>query len=78
MARATSRSVCRKAGTAKGFKFSKAMMDAEVEWDEKAMDKFLAKPKKFVPKTKMVFTGLKKKSDRDNLIAFLKEATKAK
>jgi cytochrome c2 len=29
-----------------------------------------------VPKTKMAFPGLKKKAQRDNVIAYLKEATK--
>ena len=39
-------------------------------------DKYLTKPKKLVPKTKMRFAGLKKKSQRENLIAYLKKATK--
>ena len=42
------------------------------------LDKFLTAPRKLVPNTKMAFFGLEKKSDRDNLIAYLKEATKAK
>ena len=68
----------RKAGTAKKFRFSKAMKGSNVVWDEKTLDEYLTKPRKFIPKTKMVFSGLKKKSDRDNLIAYLKEATKTK
>ncbi len=66
----------RKAGTAAGFKFSKAMKASGIVWDADMLDSYLTKPKKLVPKTKMAFAGLKKKSDRDNVIAYLKEATK--
>jgi cytochrome c len=66
----------RKAGTVKKFRYSKALKKSGVVWDEKSLDAFLAKPRKFVKGTKMSFPGLKKKADRDNLIAFLKEATK--
>lgn len=67
----------RAAGTAEGFKkYSKAMKDSGVTWDEETLDKYLTKPKKFIPKNKMAFAGLRKESQRDNLIAYLKEATK--
>ncbi len=66
----------RTSGTAEGFKFSKAMKAAAIVWDEETVDGYLANPKKYVPKTKMAFKGLKKEADRDNVIAYLKEATK--
>ena len=66
----------RTAGTVKGFRYSKAMKKSGVVWDDKTLDTFLTKPEKFVPGTKMKFRGLKKKTDRDNLIAYLKEAAK--
>ncbi len=66
----------RKAGTVKGFRYSKAMKKSGVVWDEKSLDAYLIKPRKFVPGTKMIFAGLKKKSDRENLIAYLKQAAK--
>ena len=66
----------RKAGTVKKFRYSKALKKSGVVWNEKSLDEFLAKPRKFVKGTKMSFPGLKKKADRDNLIAFLKESTK--
>ena len=37
------------------------------------LNDFLKKPKKVIKGTKMVFKGLKKQSDRDAVIAFLKE-----
>ena len=66
----------RTSGTAEGFKFSKAMKAAKVVWDEENLDKYLTKPKKFIPKTKMAFAGLKKEKQRADIIAYLKEATK--
>ena len=66
----------RTAGTVEGFKYSKAMAESGIVWDDKTMDEFLAKPKTVVPKTRMAFPGLKKEADRANLIAYLKEATK--
>ena len=65
----------RTSGTTEGFKYSKAMKEAAVVWDEATLDEYLTKPRKFVPKTKMAFAGLKKQEQRDDLIAYLKEAT---
>ena len=62
----------RKAGSVKGYKYSKAMKNSGVVWDEESLDKFLTKPRKFIPKTKMAFRGIKNKSLRDDLISFLK------
>jgi cytochrome c len=65
----------RTSGMTEGFRFSKAMKGAAVVWDEKTLDEFLTKPKKFVPKTKMSFPGLKKAQQREDIIAYLKQAT---
>lgn len=66
----------RKAGIAKGFRYSKAMKASGLVWNDENLDKYLTKPRKFIPKNKMAFAGIKKKADRDNVIAYLKEATK--
>ena len=66
----------RQAGTVKNFRYSKAMKKSGIIWNEKTLDQFMAKPKKFIKGTKMAFRGLKKKSQRDDLIAYLKKATK--
>lgn len=71
----------RKAGAVEKFKYSKAMRKKGEEgmvWDVANIDAYLEKPRKFIPKNKMAFVGLKKKADRDNVIAYLKEATKKK
>jgi cytochrome c len=64
----------REAGTVEGFKYSSAMADSGLVWDEETLDLFLAKPKEVVPKTKMAFPGLKKETDRQDVIAYMKEA----
>ena len=66
----------RKAGVVAGFKYSKAMLKSGITWDDANLDKYLTKPKKLLPKTKMRLAGLKKKSQRENIIAYLKQATK--
>jgi len=65
----------RVAGTTPGAKYSKAMIAAGEEgliWNEAELDAFLTKPKAYLKKTKMTFSGLKRENDRSNLIAFLK------
>ncbi len=66
----------RTAGTLEDFKYSNAMKDSGIVWDEETLDSFLKKPKDMVPKTRMAFPGLKKEQDRMDVIAYLKEATK--
>jgi len=64
----------RQAGSVEGYKYSAAMASSGIVWDEATLDAFLAKPKDVVPKTKMAFAGLKKEVQRQDLIAYLKEA----
>lgn len=66
----------RKAGSVKGFRYSKAMKNYGVTWTAKTLDRYLTKPRKVVKGTKMSFRGLKKKADRDNVIAYIIEAGK--
>ena len=69
-----------KAGAKEGFKYSKAMMKAAEDglvWDEANIDKYLASPKKFIPKNKMAFAGLKKETQRADVIAYLKKFSPA-
>ena len=64
----------RTAGTVEGFKYSTAMKDSGIVWDEETLDSFLEKPKQVVPKTRMAFPCLRKEQDRMDVIAYLKEA----
>ncbi len=63
------------AGSVDGFRYSKAMAGAGEDglvWNEEELAAFLAKPKDYMKKTKMSFAGLKKDSDIEAVIAYLK------
>jgi cytochrome c len=62
----------RAAGAVEGYKYSKAMAELGLVWDEETMAGFLAKPKKYLKGTKMAFVGLRKESDIADVIAYLK------
>jgi cytochrome c len=64
--------VGRKAASVEGFKYSKAMEDADITWDDANLDGYLTKPKEFIQGNKMSFAGIKKESQRQDLIAYLK------
>ncbi|MCJ9430295.1 c-type cytochrome [Kordiimonas marina] len=65
----------RKVGTSEGYKYSKALQDADFVWTEAKLDKWLTKPQAFLPGNKMPFAGLKSAQERKNLIAYLRQAT---
>jgi len=69
-------------GSSKVWRFSPAMKkagkgDKPVVWTAETLKKYLTNPKKFIPGNRMPFPGFKKKvAKTDNLIAYLKKATK--
>uniref|UniRef100_A0A8C5Z0R0 Cytochrome c domain-containing protein n=1 Tax=Marmota marmota marmota TaxID=9994 RepID=A0A8C5Z0R0_MARMA len=65
----------RKTGQAPGFLYTDANRNKGVVWGEDTLMEYLENPKKYIPGTKMVFAGLKKKSEREDLIQYLKQAT---
>ena len=68
----------RTSGTAEGFKkYSDAMKEAGIVWDEETIIAYITDPKGYIPKNKMAFNGVRKEKDRENLIAYLKEASGA-
>ena len=64
--------VGRAAGIAEGYRYSKAMAESGLTWDEAALIAYLENPRKYVKGTKMSFAGLRKAADRDDVIAYLK------
>lgn len=65
----------REAGGAGGFRYSAAMVDSGIVWNEESLDDFLAAPRSVVPGNRMSFAGLRDDDERAALIAFLREAT---
>lgn len=60
-----------------GYKYSKALVALGGTWSVEQLDAFLTKPKALVKGTKMSFAGMKKATDRANLIAFLNQNSDA-
>lgn len=67
----------RKAGAVESYTdYSEALKTSEIVWTEETLDEYLEKPKAFVEGTTMRFRGMRKEEDRQDLIVYLREATK--
>ena len=66
----------RKAGTLEGYKYSKALIESEIIWNEESINRLFDEgPDKVTPGTKMPIQRMKKIQDRQDLVMFLKKAT---
>jgi cytochrome c len=67
----------RKAGAAQGFgRFSPALKNSGIVWNEASLDSWLANPEKTVPDNYMLFRGIGDARTRADLIAYLRAASK--
>jgi cytochrome c len=68
----------RKAGALPSFeRYSEALKSSGIIWNDQNLDAWLADPQGFVPNNEMPFDGIKDTAVRADLLAFLKDATKA-
>ena len=66
----------RKAGTLEGYKYSQALIDSDIIWNEESINRLFDEgPDKVTPGTKMPIQRMKKIQDRQDLVMFLKKAT---
>jgi cytochrome c len=63
--------VGRHSGVVADYNYSDANKESGIVWDVANLKEYLKNPKAKVPGTKMIFAGLAKDEDIDNLIAFL-------
>ncbi|MFT3964848.1 MAG: cytochrome c family protein [Sphingobium sp.] len=68
--------VGRPVASVKGFNYSPAMKAKGGKWTPAEIDAYLTAPAKAVPGNRMIFVGLPKKEDRDDLLAYLVAASK--
>ena len=66
----------RPAASIPGFFYSPSMKRSGITWDEATLKKYLPDPQGLVPGTKMTFIGLKDPQQVDDVIAYLKEASR--
>jgi cytochrome c len=63
--------VGRKSASLTNYNYSDAMKSFKHTWDPQTLGIYLTDPHAEVPGTKMIFPGIKDKTDRANLIAYL-------
>ena len=62
----------RRSGALDDFRYSRALTRANIVWDEATLDAYLADPQSYVVGMRMPFGGISDKTERADLIAFLK------
>ena len=63
--------VGRKSGKEAEYKYSKALLEYNKEWNFEELNGFLLKPSKWIKGTKMAYAGLRKEEDRASIIKYL-------
>ena len=68
----------RKSGSLASFpRYSPALKSAGIVWTDDTLDEWIKDPQHFIPGNTMTFAGMKDARQRADLLAFLKDATKA-
>lgn len=60
-----------KAGADETYKYSKALLETDLVWDDETLTAFLKAPRAVLPGSKMIFAGLRKDDDIENVIAYI-------
>ena len=63
--------VGRRSGVLDDFRFSRAIVGANIVWNEATLDAYLADPQAYIIGMRMPFGGIPDKVERADLIAFL-------
>jgi len=63
----------RKAGSVPDFNYSEANKNSGIVWNETTFKDYIKDPRAKIPKTKMVFPGIKDEKEQNDLWAYLKQ-----
>lgn len=63
----------RKAGSVPDFSYSDANKNSGIVWNEATFKDYIKDPRAKIPKTKMVFPGIKDEKEQNDLWAYLKQ-----
>lgn len=63
----------RPAGSVEDFKYSDALKESGITWNEETLSAFVADPRGYIKGNRMAYAGLKKDEDIANLLAYLKQ-----
>ncbi len=58
-----------------GFIYSNVLLNSNLKWSFDNLNDWLEKPYELVPGNKMIFSGIRNKDDRDDLLAYLYKET---
>nr|XP_008252897.1 cytochrome c-like [Oryctolagus cuniculus] len=62
-----------KTGQAVGFSYTDGNRNKAITWEGDILIEYLENLKKYIPGTKFIFIGIKKRNERADLMAYLKE-----
>ena len=63
----------RQAGSVEGFKYSDAMKESGIVWEDETITAYLKEPRAYIPGNRMAFAGLRKDEEIADLLAYLHE-----
>ena len=64
----------REAGSLEDYRYSSALEDSGIVWEDETISEYVKAPKDLVPGTKMVFAGIKDDEEIADLLAYLHAA----
>lgn len=63
----------RKSGSIEGYNYTDANKNSGITWSDAEFKEYITDPKVKIPKTKMIFAGIKNERERNDLWAYLKQ-----
>jgi cytochrome c len=65
----------REAGSVEGYRYSPALADSGIVWDDETIAAYVEDPRGFIPGNRMAFPGIRNEQEIADLLSYLREAT---